>query len=644
MSNFTTPGVYVEEISTLPPSVAQVATAVPAFLGYTKQMPEEEQTVRKELAVTDGTGDLDLILDPKPVKGTTLSDIVIEGFDSSKLTLASSLDKLTIAASDRPGSGADPVSFTVSYAANIPVVKAIRISTLKEFTDLFGGPSGASFKVALKTNPTNNSPEIQKISKNAASDTFILYYCMQMYFNNGGGSCYVVSIGDFNTSPLEASQFTDGLTALSTVDEPTLIAFPEASRLNATDYFTVCSTALQQCSKLKDRFTIMDVQSGDTNASGFRNGIGPNDSLKYGAAYTPDLTTSLSYSYAEKDVSIQNLSLFNKGILELFTDSTNQHGIKVEYNGPSSDAPKVQISAASGAVFKIDSVAGGDSENKLTIPVQASTTLKQIVDDFSGFLSSVSADLKTRYRLSSIGTDSTGMGAKPTTNVSFPTVVNARMNEALVKEEHTGLYNAMKAALGQIRVVLPPSSAIAGVYARVDGTRGVWKAPANVSVVSVLGPSRQITHEENGRLNVDPNSGKSINVIRSFVGKGTLVWGARTLAGNDNEWRYINVRRLFITIEESVQKATAFAVFEPNDASTWLKVKAMIDNFLFGLWQQGALAGPTPESSFFVNVGLGKTMTNQDILEGRMIVEIGIAAVRPAEFIILRFSHKLQEA
>jgi phage tail sheath protein FI len=145
-------------------------------------------------------------------------------------------------------------------------------------------------------------------------------------------------------------------------------------------------------------------------------------------------------------------------------------------------------------------------------------------------------------------------------------------------------------------------------------------------------------------LNVDPTAGKSINALRAFTGKGILVWGARTLAGNDNEWRYVSVRRLFNLIEESTQKATAFAVFEPNDATTWLKVKAMIESYLYGLWEQGGLAGPTPEDAFFVNVGLGKTMTAQDILEGRMVVEIGIAAVRPAEFIILRFTHKMQVA
>ena len=193
-------------------------------------------------------------------------------------------------------------------------------------------------------------------------------------------------------------------------------------------------------------------------------------------------------------------------------------------------------------------------------------------------------------------------------------------------------------------VVLYPSATMAGVYARVDFDRGVWKAPANVSLRLVNEPAVLVTPDEQGGLNVDATSGKSINVIRQFTGKGTLVWGARTLAGNDNEWRYIPVRRLFIFVEESVKKATEFVVFEPNDANTWLKVKTMIENFLAKLWRDGALAGATPGEAFFVRVGLGQTMTALDILEGRMNVEIGMAAVRPAEFIILKFSHKLQES
>lgn len=215
---------------------------------------------------------------------------------------------------------------------------------------------------------------------------------------------------------------------------------------------------------------------------------------------------------------------------------------------------------------------------------------------------------------------------------------------ASIATTDTALHNRVKARLLEERVELPPSAAVAGVYASVDRDRGVWKAPANVSLVEVIEPIVKITEEEQDLLNVDATSGKSINAIRSFSGKGTLVWGARTLAGNDNEWKYVPVRRLFLMIEESARKATSFAVFEPNDATTWLKVKGMIESFLYGLWERGALAGPTPAAAYFVNVGLGKTMTNRDVLEGVMNVEIGVAAVRPAEFIVLRFSHKMQEA
>jgi uncharacterized protein len=192
---------------------------------------------------------------------------------------------------------------------------------------------------------------------------------------------------------------------------------------------------------------------------------------------------------------------------------------------------------------------------------------------------------------------------------------------------------------------LPASGAIAGVYAKVDNARGVWKAPANESLNSVSGPSVQITSEEQENLNVDAVAGKSVNAIRTFTGRGSaIVWGARTLAGNDNEWRYISVRRFFNMVEESCKKSTEPFVFEPNDANTWVKIQGMIENFLTVLWRQGALQGAKPEHAFYVAVGLGKTMTALDILEGRLIVEIGMAVVRPAEFIILRFSHKMAES
>src|SRR6185312_9364810 len=119
---------------------------------------------------------------------------------------------------------------------------------------------------------------------------------------------------------------------------------------------------------------------------------------------------------------------------------------------------------------------------------------------------------------------------------------------------------------------------------------------------------------------------------------------ARTVDGNSNEWRYVSVRRFFIMVEESAKKATMPFVFEPNDANTWTKVRAMLENYLTLLWRQQALAGAKPEQAFYVKCGLGQTMTAQDVLNGTMIVEIGMAAVRPAEFIILRFSHLLQQS
>ena len=207
------------------------------------------------------------------------------------------------------------------------------------------------------------------------------------------------------------------------------------------------------------------------------------------------------------------------------------------------------------------------------------------------------------------------------------------------------LYSDIKKAVAKDKnlIVLPPSAAIAGIYAYVDSTRGVWKAPANVSLNYVKAPVVKIDDEDQKDMNVS-DTGKSVNAIRSFSGKGILVWGARTLAGNDNEWRYISVRRFFNMVEESVKKASEPFVFEPNDANTWVKVRGMIENFLTLQWRDGALQGAKPDEAFYVSIGLGETMSALNILEGRMIVEIGMAVVRPAEFIILKFSHKMAEA
>jgi len=159
----------------------------------------------------------------------------------------------------------------------------------------------------------------------------------------------------------------------------------------------------------------------------------------------------------------------------------------------------------------------------------------------------------------------------------------------------------------------------------------------------VIAPVVNISSEQQESLNVDVIAGKSINVIRTFSGIGTLVWGGRTLDGNSQDWRYINVRRTLIMIEQSIKLAARAYVFEPNDANTWTTAKCMISNFLTNLWKQGALAGSLPEQAFDVQIGLGTTMTPNDILDGKMIVSVKVAVVRPGEFIVITFEQQMQQ-
>ncbi|MFN1149888.1 phage tail sheath family protein [Serratia liquefaciens] len=184
---------------------------------------------------------------------------------------------------------------------------------------------------------------------------------------------------------------------------------------------------------------------------------------------------------------------------------------------------------------------------------------------------------------------------------------------------------------------VPPSAIAAASIAQTDRTRGVWKAPANQAVNGVT-PMFAVSDDFQGKY----NQGKALNMIRTFPGQGTVVWGARTLENSDN-WRYIPVRRLFNAVERDIQKALNKLVFEPNSQPTWQRVTAAVDSYLHGLWQQGALAGSTPADAWFVQVGKDLTMTPEEINQGKMIIKIGLAAVRPAEFIILQFSQDIAQ-
>jgi phage tail sheath protein FI len=464
-TNYTTPGVYIQEVPNLPPAVAQVETAIPAFIGYT----------------------------------------------------------------------ATATQITTNDLKFVPT----RIESFVEYQKIFGDAQTETSAVSVKiiNNADGSTTATASLDESARSPHY-MYYAVQLFYANGGGPCYIVSTGVYTT--ISVTDLESGLTAAGKEDEPTLLVFPEAQKLDIGDFLSLHDAALKQCALLQDRFVIMDVTGGigtglnmndsatsiSTIMTNFRSHATPSDNLMYGAAYGPNIETTLGFPYDETTTSVK-------------------------------------------------------------------------------------VDTATAVMMSTL----------PATNLQT--------------------YNQAKAAINAMTLDLPPAGAVAGIYAAVDNARGVWKAPANVTVSTAVGPTIAISAADQGGMNVDATSGKSVNAIRAFAGLGTLVWGARTLDGNDNEWRYVNVRRFCIMVEESIKKATMQFVFEPNDANTWVKVQGMIENFLTTQWRQGALQGVKPEDAFYVSVGLGKTMTADDVLNGRMIVQVGLCPVRPAEFIVLQFIQTL---
>jgi phage tail sheath protein FI len=177
-----------------------------------------------------------------------------------------------------------------------------------------------------------------------------------------------------------------------------------------------------------------------------------------------------------------------------------------------------------------------------------------------------------------------------------------------------------------------PSGHVAGIYARTDATRGVHKAPANEVVRGAVGLRRLVTRAEQGELNR-----AGVNVIRFFPDAGIRVWGARTLAEESSEWRYVNVRRLVNMVKESIENGTRWTVFEPNDMTLWKSVERNVRAFLLVLWRDGALLGASPDEAFYVRCD-AETNPPEAIDAGRLVTEIGIAPVKPAEFIVFRLS------
>jgi phage tail sheath protein FI len=213
-------------------------------------------------------------------------------------------------------------------------------------------------------------------------------------------------------------------------------------------------------------------------------------------------------------------------------------------------------------------------------------------------------------------------------------VLEWRMNTAGYDSKFAALYYPWIEVMNPLTnqpMLVPPSGHVAGVWCRTDGTRGVHKAPANEVALGVNGLGFQVTQAEQGGLNK-----VGINCIRSFPGRGIRIWGARTLS-SDPEWRYINVRRLFNYVAESIMEGTQWSVFEPNDEKLWIQLRIAVANFLTRVWNDGALFGTTPAEAFFVKCD-SETNPPEVIEAGQVICEIGIAPVKPAEFVVFRLS------
>ena len=649
MPTYRTPDVYVEEISVFPPSVAEVETAVPAFVGYTA----------KASRIIDG--------DLKNVPTRITSLLEFENLFGGAPALQ--LDNVALDAGNRFQSAALAATNT-KYLYD----------SLRLFFDNGGGKAWIT-SVGKHGDSTDKDKLIAGLARVATVDepTILLFpdaagltadelAAVQMAALNQCGK-----LGD-RVAVLDTRLATDKTAHTTVVGE-----MRDRVGINSLKYGAAYApwlklnypknvgyadlkgklrkggVAVTLASLTGDAAIITLIQRLD-QAQADIAGLAARRATVSGAAGTPVSdaygTTVLAYQGSSDAAHMQDLFAFVYKIAPLVDGMAAGAGA---FTHPSLRADvgravtNTFLPALSGLIAVERELDGKlDAAYALQYPATGALTLADwntlFTDDAPAASTTAISGADDAARLgAALAAIQRAFGSLSSAlaNIDAAALAYQSNTEANLLESF-GTYRDIVRGVNSTLTACPPSGAIAGIYALVDGQRGVWKAPANVSLTGVIGPTYALDSDDTDNLNVDATAGKSVNAIRSFVGKGTLVWGARTLAGNDNEWRYISVRRFFNMVEESVKKSTYWAVFEPNDANTWVKVRGMIESYLTQKWREGALAGSTTKDAFFVRCGLGTTMSSQDILEGRMYVEIGMAVVRPAEFIILKFYHKLQ--
>ncbi len=467
-------------------------------------------------------------------------------------------------------------------------MKPVQINSINDFNAFFLDPAAAKpyaptyYITKLKEAPAKGNyysfnGDLYAIEPDPGT-VYYLYNSVKMFFQNGGGTAYIVSLGPYGAAVntpikpgdeiinpnVKLSDFQEALVVLATLTNVTLYVAPDATLLQNGDYGTLLQYMLLQNANMQTAMSIFDVKGGRNpdpqlwpeDIQNFRNYTGSNG-LNYGAAYYPFVKTNA--------VSIDQINYTNIGDITILMDLLNP---------PSSPNPAAQTI--------LNSINAG---NTLTV---------------------------------------------------------TQNNQALMIASKTYV-QLLNIILEQINV-LPPSALMAGIYSYVDSTSGVWVAPANVSPIGVTDLTIHLNDDDQASLNVDAVSGKSINAFRFFNGQGVLVWGARTLDGNSQDWRYITVRRTVTMIEQSIKEALRAYVFAPNNSNTWVSIKSMIENFLTNVWKEGALQGAKPEDAFSVLIGLGTTMTAQDILDGYLRTTIMLAVTHPAEFIVLTIEQELAKS
>ncbi|WP_303208413.1 phage tail sheath C-terminal domain-containing protein [Bacteroides oleiciplenus] len=606
MGNMKTPGVYIVEKNAFPNSVVEASTAIPAFIGITEKaqngnddltgIPWKISSMTEYLQYFGGAPELKFNVDIK--KYFYLSKEQKKA--DPKKTLVEAL--------------VEPVSKIFKYCV-CPVEEIGKVTFDKD-----------NVGTETKTGGKGEDTPVGYAFCVDGENKYTLYYNMMLFFANGGSTCYVVSMGGYGDSKntLVDKKVETALNALKKIQEVTLIIVPEAVETDACA--KIQQLMLKHCGEMANRFTILDMPPKypgnsplDTHVETFQGNIGSNY-LSYGAAYFPWLNTSV---LGDRDLD---------GGMFSWTMNADVYAKIAKFSQTDSQLQKiVDFFLKTTILFEEDK-----SKENETVSIGGKKYKYEEVKE-----KDLKKDLGEKFTVT-VKEDLAATPHKKTITLLSPDAVDKNdFHQALVSGSI--LYQQAMKAVKKYLNLLPPSAAMAGIYTMVDNSRGVWKAPANVTLNYVDSTTEDIDDEQQAGLNA-PMNGKAINVIRPFRGEGVKVWGARTLDGNSLDWRYINVRRTLLFLEESVKNASRAYVFEPNDAGTWINMKCMIESFLRSVWKRGGLAGATPEDAFSVHVGLGDTMTADDILEGIMRITVLVAVTHPAEFIEITFQQQMQKS